>query len=1031
MANVTTIKLNADISGLKKGIQDANRQIKLANAEFKAAASGMDNWSSSSEGVNAKLKQLDTVLGNQKTILQSYKKQLELVVAEQGEDSKGADELRIKIANQQTAINKTTSEISKYKGELVKLESEQDNVTNSTNDENSALNTLKGTIKEQEAELKTLKSKYADLALEQGEDSASAKELANDIDKLSTELQDNKTKLNSAEKAADNFDNSLDDLGEDADSVSSGGLTTFGVALGNLAANVISDAIQKMKELVKETIKVGTNFDTSMSKVAAVSGASGDELTTLKNKAKEMGASTKFTASEAADAFNYMAMAGWKTEDMIDGIDGVLSLAAASGSDLATTSDIVTDALTAMGYGAKDAGKLADVMAAASSNANTNVEMMGETFKYAAPVVGAMGYSMEDTAKQIGLMANAGIKGGQAGSSLRAILSRLAAPPKEAATAMKALGISLTDSEGNMKSLDEVMGDLRKAFSGLSETQQTQYAKAIAGTTAMSGLLAIVNAAPADVDKLSEAIDNSNGAAKDMADTMMDNLGGDLTTLGSKFEGVQLEIYEKFEPALRSAIDVLDVLLDAVDFVVDHSTEFIAALGAMAAAIAAYLAYTTAITVMTKGWAALTIVTKAQAAAQAALNAVMALNPIGLLIAAIVGLVAAFVILWNKSEAFRKFWIGIWESIKAVTSTAFEAIKGFFGGLWENIKEVWSGLVEFFSGVWASLQEILTPIAEWINTNVFLPIKNFFTPILNFFKTAFQVISELGEGCWIAIKEIWKIVKSWFKDKVIDPVKSFFTSLWSGIKTKASAAWEGIKSVWTAVSTWFNDTIISPLKTTFTSLWDTLKTGAKSAWSGIKSVFKPIVTWFEDKFSKAWQAVKDVFSTGGKIFDGIKEGIVDAFTTIVNAIIKGINKVIAVPFNAINDTLDTIKNVKIGTVKPFKKLISRFDVPEIPTLATGGILKKGQVGLLEGNGAEAVVPLDNNHKWIAKTASSLRNSLENEGMIGTGSQIGAVTNNYTFNQTNNSPKALSRLDIYRQTKNQLNFAKGGILNGSI
>lgn len=1022
--NETTTKFNVDISNLKKGIQEANRQIKLANAEFKAASAAMDDWASSSKGLEAKITQLKTTLSAQKTILNSYKEQLSAIEEEFGKNSKEADNMRIKYENQRAKVIETQKALGTYETKLGEVTSEQKENGSETKSLGGEYDKLKNKIDNQETELQQLKNDYKNVATEQGETSTEAQELAGKIKELSGELKDNKTKLEEADKAADGLDESLKEVGDEADKTSKGGLSTFTVALGNLAADAIVGVINKMKDLVKETVNVGTNFDTAMSKVGAVSGASTEDVEKLRKKAKEMGSTTKFTATEAAEGFNYMAMAGWKTEDMLEGIEGILNLAAASGSDLGTTSDIVTDALTAMGYSAKDAGRLADVMAAASSNANTNVELMGKTFQYAAPLVGAMGYSMEDTAEQIGLMANAGIKGEKAGTALRSILSRLSAPPKEAATAMEALGISLTDSEGNMKTLDQVMGDLRKAFSGLSETQQTQYAKQIAGQEAMSGLLAIVNAAPGDVDKLSTAIENSNGAAEDMAKTMQDNLGGDMTLLQSKLEGVQLSLYEKFEPAMRKGVEILDKFLDAINFVIKHSTEFIAALGAMAAAIGAYLAYTTAITVMTKGWAALTIVTKAQTMAQAALNAVMAANPIGLVIAAIAGLVAAFVILWNNSEAFRDFWIGLWEKIQEAAGVALEAVGGFFAAAWSGIQEAWGGLTEFFAGVWESIQEILSPIAQWVNDNLITPIMNLIKPVFNFIKTTIKIIIELLVGSVNAIKAIFTEVTKWINNKIISPVKTAFNNLWNGIKTTASAAWDGIKTVFGKVTGWFNDNLITPVKNTFEGLWNKLKSGASAAWKGIKAVFSPVINWFKDKFSKAWQAVKDVFSTGGKVFDGIKEGIVDAFKTVVNALIRGINKVIAVPFKAINGMLDKIKNVKIGPAKPFKGLISRFDVPEIPELEKGGILRKGQLGLLEGNGAEAVVPLQQNKAWIAKTARDLRGALEAEGILGAGAAAAQNVTNYTFNQTNNSPKALSRLEIYRQTKNQLNFAKG-------
>lgn len=301
--------------------------------------------------------------------------------------------------------------------------------------------------------------------------------------------------------------------------------------------------------------KVGSNFEEGMSKVSAISGAAGKDLEKLTDKAKEMGAKTKFSATEAASAFEYMAMAGWKTEDMLSGIEGIMNLAAASGEDLAATSDIVTDALTAFGMSASDSGRFADVLAAASSNANTNVGMMGETFKYVAPVAGALGFSVEDTAVAIGLMANSGIKASQAGTSLRSIMSRLAKPTSDVQIAMDALGISLTDSNGNMKSLNEVMGDLRNGFAGLGEAEKASMAATLGGQEAMSGLLAIVNASGEDFNYLQNAINNADGAAEAMAGTMQNNLKGSITILGSALEGFGIQVYERMQEPLKKAVD--------------------------------------------------------------------------------------------------------------------------------------------------------------------------------------------------------------------------------------------------------------------------------------------------------------------------------------------------------------------------------------------------------------------------------------------------------------------------------------------
>ncbi|RGO50810.1 phage tail tape measure protein [Dorea formicigenerans] len=347
------------------------------------------------------------------------------------------------------------------------------------------------------------------------------------------------TKIN--EKGFNEGISKLSNLGKAGLKVVTGAIATLGTAVGAGMTAVV---------------KVGAAFESEMSKVSAISGATGDELQSLTDKAKEMGAKTKFSATESAQAMEYMAMAGWKTADMLNGIEGIMNLAAASGESLAATSDIVTDALTAFGLSAQDSTHFADVLAAASSNANTNVSMMGETFKYVAPVAGALGFSVEDCGVAIGLMANSGIKAGQAGTSLRQMLSRLTKPTKEVQTAMDQLGFSLTDSEGNVKSLDTVMGDLRNGFKGLSRAEQTQIATSLAGQEAMSGLLAIVNASDEDFNKLKDSIYNADGAAAEMAATMQDNLTGQLTILKSEAEGLGIEIYESIEVPLKNLASV-------------------------------------------------------------------------------------------------------------------------------------------------------------------------------------------------------------------------------------------------------------------------------------------------------------------------------------------------------------------------------------------------------------------------------------------------------------------------------------------
>ena len=417
---------------------------------------------------------------------------------------------------------------------------------------------------------KSAKKTFEELAKESGKSvnelKADAKKIAEEYQKQGYNIPNSYKKAYSdmgvySEKSKKKLEDDAEDIGDSHEKNSRRVSETWSNAFSVLLGNMLTEVVSQAKNAAGAVLDIGMNFESGMSKVQAISGASGEDLAALTDKAKEMGAKTKFSATESAEAMQYMAMAGWKTGDMLNGIEGIMNLAAASGEDLATTSDIVTDALTAFGLSAQDSTHFADVLAQASSNANTNVGMMGETFKYVAPVAGAMGYSAEDVATAIGLMANSGIKASQAGTSLRTILTRMAKPTKEVQTAMDQLGVSVIDSDGNMKSLHEIMDDLRSGFSGLSEAEKVNMAATLGEADGMSGLLAIVNASDGDYQKLTDSINNCSGAAANMAETMQDNLEGQLTILGSTAESLALEIYESVKGPLT---DMTKLGIDAV-----------------------------------------------------------------------------------------------------------------------------------------------------------------------------------------------------------------------------------------------------------------------------------------------------------------------------------------------------------------------------------------------------------------------------------------------------------------------------------
>lgn len=525
--------------------------------------------------------------------------------------------------------------------------------------------------------------------------------------------------------------------------------------------------------------KIGSDFEAAMSKVAAISGATGGELDALTEKARDMGATTKFSASEAADALGYMAMAGWKTEDMLSGIDGVMALAAASGEDLASVSDIVTDALTAFGLSAEDSGKFADILAAASSNANTNVSMLGESFKYVAPVAGALGYTAEDTSKALSLMANAGIKGTQSGTALRTMLTNLSSPTASMKTAMDELGISLTNNDGTMKTLDEIMQDLRTSFNGLDESQQAAYASTIFGKEAMSGALAIIGASEEDYNKLSVAINNSNGAAQQMADIMGNNLSGKLQEMKSAFEEVALNIFERLQPALELVVSGLQKMADWFNNLSPPMQNFILGIGLFLAAIGPLLVIVgTGIILFGQLQAALTIL---------GVGLGGLLGPIALIVAAIVGIIAVFTLFGDEIKAF---WDEYFKPvIDEIVKIVVETLQPAFDAAFTTIKTIVKDAFEIIKRLW---NEILKPVLQFIIS--FIQEK-----VLPVWRVVFSVIGSVVSEAFGVIKNLWTNTLKPIFNGIIDFISGIFSGnwekAWSGVKSIFKGVFEGLKTI--------------------------------------------------------------------------------------------------------------------------------------------------------------------------------------------------------------------------------------------
>ena len=712
-------------------------------------------------------------------------------------------------------------------------------------------------VKETKEKLETLK-----MAAEQAEQALKDGTITQDqYDGLQREIVETEQKLKALEEQARQSGTALQEIAAKGEKLKTVGdnVTNVGKKFMPVTLGVVG--------LGTAAVKTAADFDSAMSKVAAVSGATGSDLEALRDKAREMGEKTKFSASEAAEAMNYMAMAGWKTEDMLSGIEGVMNLAAASGEDLATTSDIVTDALTAFGLTAKDSGHFADILAAASSNANTNVSMMGETFKYCAPIAGALGFSAEDTAEAIGLMANAGIKGSQAGTALRTIMNNLSGEVKICGSSIGEVTVATTNADGSMRDLSDILADCRTAFSGLSESEKAAAAESLVGKNAMSGFLALMNAGEADINKLSSAIDNCDGSAASMAENMNDNLAGQLQILKSQLEELAISFGELLMPAIRTIVGWIQKFVDWLNSMDEGTRKVIVTIALVAAAIGPILiivgkvisAVGTIMTLVPK----LAGVINAAKGVFAAFNAVCAANPYVLIIAAIVALVAAFIYLWNNCEEFRQFWIDLWESIKEIAIAVWEALKAFFQAAWEAIKTtattVWNAIKDFFSSLWEGIKNIFITVVNAIST---------------FLTTAWNAIKNTVTTVWNAIK-------------------TFFTTVWNGIKSV-------ITTVVTAIST-FLTTAWNGIKTAITTVLNAIKTAVTTVWNGIKNTITTVVNAIKNAVTTAWNNIKTAVSNAA---NAIKTGVTNAF----NAMLNGIKNICGNIYGAVKGGFDKAIN---------------------------------------------------------------------------------------------------------------------------
>ena len=972
--NVTT-KFKVDISDLKKGISDANKSIKLANAEFKNATAGLDDWSKSADGLTAKIKQQNSIVDAEKKKLDLLKEQLDRLNKSQKDGQKVIDDLNDKYNEAVKEYGAASDEAKKYAKQLSDAQAAQERNAAAAEDLN----------------IKILNQ------------DTNVKNAAAQLGKYETALDDLKNGTENAEGATDKFGKSIDDVNKESKNATQEGLDAFTVALGNLASNVITAVINKLGELGTAVKDAFIEFDEGADNVIKATGATGAAADELTKSYANVSRSIVGDFSNIGDALGEVSTRfGFTGKELEDTTTQFLKFADITGTDAKKAVELVSRAMNNAGIKSENYSEILDQLAKASQTSGISVDKLAETLTKNGATMRQLGFNTDETIAMLAQFEAAGVNSETALAGLKTAVKNWANEGKNANDEFH----NVVDAIRNAP--DEISGT-QAAFDAFGSKAGTELAEAIrTGKFAYDEYLADLAASQGTVNATYEETQDGADKAKLAVQTMK-------TTAAELVNN----FLEKYSPQIEKAIEAVTKTLDklapkveaGIQWLIDNLPLIEAGVVGIATAFAAWK-ITGIITAVTTALAGMSAAEVVAAAKTWLLNAAMAANPIGLVVTAIAALVAAFVVLWNKSEKFRNFWKGLWKEIKATVEKYIGAVVDFFKNAWERIKLVWSVVSAFFEAIWNGIKAIFEPVIDWF--------KEKFENAWNAIKAVWLFVHTFFEAIWNNIKAIFEPVIDWFKEK-FETAWNTIKAIWTVVTEFFGDIWNGIKETFSSVGDWFSEkfeTAVNNIKAVFS----VIKNFFSGVWDGIKSVFGGVADWFHDVFSKAWQKVKDVFSTGGKIFTGIKDGIVNAFKTVVNGIIRGINKVIKIPFEKINSMLDVIQGIEVLGVEPFKWLSGRLGIPQIPELEKGGIVKNRSF-IAGENGEEAIVPLEKNTGGLRKIAQLLSDEMQRSGNVIKGNNSNTV-NNYNFNQTNNSPKSLSRYDIYRQTRNLINAAKG-------
>ncbi len=892
---------------LQSTIEIAGSLSPSLQSAINAAVSRLEEMSKETLEAAGASAQLAAKISTQETVLKNLEQGYADYIVTGQEGTEEAEQLA-------STIQELSGELTENRGTLDAAEKAARALSETMDDAGGEAETLRSTISKQEDTLQQLKQRYVDVATEQGETSDEARELARQIQDLSSELHENKTKLSDAEYAADKLDNSLDEV-ESSAKKADDGFTMFKATLANLAADAIMRAVDGIKNLVGNVIELGQNFTSTMSEVSAISGATGEDFEKLEACAREYGATTVFSASNAAEALKYMSLAGWDADQSTSALGGVLNLAAASGMELGAASDMVTDYLSAFAMEAGDAAYFADLLSYAQSHSNTTAEALGEAYKNCAANLNAAGQDVETVTSLLEGMANQGYKGSEAGTAMAAIMRDITNGMKDGAIKIGETSVAVMDAQGNFRDLTDILTEVEAATNGMGDAERAVALSSTFTADSTKGLNLILNEGMDNIAGYEEELRGASGSAEEMANIMNDNLSGDVAAMNSAFEELGLKIYDALESKLRAGVQfITNGVIPAIEWLGGHIPEVTIAVSGLGAVIAAM------------NWG--TISSKIAMVKGALVKLAAALGGVSLpaiaIIAVITAVALAFTNLWKNNEEFRNKITAIWDGIKAKFDEFGQGIVDRLNALGFEFEDI----TEVMKAVWDGFCEVLAPIFE----GVFQQISNILNEALDILTGLFDIFAGIFTGDWDMVWQgvqevfgaVWDFVVATFENWI-----STFTSLADTVLGWFGTDWE---TVWTNVKTFFSDTwnaissffsgILTGIKTFFTDTWNGIVSFFSGILSGIYSSVTGTMTEIHDTFTNIWDSITGFLSGA---WETIKN-IVTVGIMAVKEIISAAFQIITLPFRFIwencKDTVlsiwETIKSVigeKIDAVK--------------------------------------------------------------------------------------------------------------------